>query len=265
MLFYNHHINISTTQWKDILHDQELIDDKVIPILLYLYHSKKHEASGGEIAKALHYVHHAPLNVIVPNFAKRILRKYPRINPPKRANGKIRYWHIPFLGTEGKGKFTWILREELATALSDVYALNHDELSYPEEVEDNEVSHVEGGYKQIYVNTYERDPHARKTCLQHHGYTCTVCGFNFEKMYGPIGRGIIHVHHIKPISSYKTQHEVNPMTDLIPVCPNCHAMIHSRKEPLAIEDLRDVIQRKHQKAMNNKPLEGILQEDFTKT
>ena len=84
-------------------------------------------------------------------------------------------------------------------------------------------------------------------------------------MYGPIGRGIIHVHHMTPISSYTTQHDVNPIADLVPVCPNCHAMIHSRKEPFPIEDLRDIIQRKHEKAGNNKSSEGILQEDFTKT
>lgn len=86
-----------------------------------------------------------------------------------------------------------------------------------------------------------------------------------DQMIIPLGRGIIPVHHITPLSSYKPQYEVNPSTDLVPICPNCHAMIHRRKEPFALEDLRDILQRKHEKAGNNKPSEGIFQEDLTKT
>ena len=244
MPFYNQPINISMELWKEILTDQQLIDDKVLPILLFLYNSKKHEASGGEVAKALHYVHHAPLNRIVPDFAKRILKKYSHIIPPRRANGQIRYWHIPFLGTEGKDKFTWILREELAMALSEVYGLNHEEFYYPEEIEESVFPYIEGGCKQVYINKYERDTKARKACLQHHGYQCKVCGFDFEEMYGSLGKGIIHVHHITPISSQKEQYELNPKTDLVPVCPNCHTMIHSRKNLLTIEELQDIIHQK---------------------
>ena len=155
--------------WKEILTDHQLIDDKVIPILLFLYNAKKHEASGGEVAKALNYVHHAPLNRIIPDFAKRILKKYSSITPPRRSDGKIRYWHVPFLGTEGHDKFTWILREELASALSEIYRLNNEDFLYPEEVEEDDSLYKEGGYKQVYINKYERDPKARKICLQHHG------------------------------------------------------------------------------------------------
>lgn len=84
----------------------------------------------------------------------------------------------------------------------------------------------EGALKKVYVNAYERDSNARNQCLKEKGYSCSVCGINLENVYGAIGKGFIHVHHIIPISSIGKDYQVNPSTDLIPVCPNCHSMLH---------------------------------------
>jgi hypothetical protein len=63
-------------------------------------------------------------------------------------------------------------------------------------------------------------------CIAYFGCRCAVCGFDFEAMYGERGRGFMHVHHLVPLSIIATGYNVNPVTDLIPVCPNCHAMLH---------------------------------------
>lgn len=102
----------------------------------------------------------------------------------------------------------------------------------------------EGAVRQVTVNAYERDPDARRCCIQHYGTTCCVCGFNFGVTYGTLGEGFIHVHHLKPLSEIGEEHQVNPLADLRPVCPNCHAMLHRRTPAYSIEELQQVLQRK---------------------
>jgi 5-methylcytosine-specific restriction protein A len=100
---------------------------------------------------------------------------------------------------------------------------------------------VEGASTLITVNAYERNALAREQCLQHHGYSCCVCDFNFERVYGPIGKDYIHVHHIVPFSEIKTEYIVDPVKDLVPICPNCHAMIHRTIPALAVSQLKEVL------------------------
>lgn len=102
-----------------------------------------------------------------------------------------------------------------------------------------ETSFFEGKATEVLQTRYERNPQARKTCLAFHGYSCKICDFNFEYIYGEIGKGFIHVHHINPISSMGSVYNINPKQDLIPVCPNCHAMIHSKKPPFSIEEIQN--------------------------
>lgn len=100
-------------------------------------------------------------------------------------------------------------------------------------------SYYEGDKTKKYVTVYERNPKLRKQALQIHGYDCKVCGFNFEKFYGSLGKGFIHIHHIKPVSQFDAPEKVNPETDLVPLCPNCHSMIHKkRNETITIEQLK---------------------------
>ncbi|WP_461248859.1 HNH endonuclease, partial [Treponema sp. R6D11] len=111
---------------------------------------------------------------------------YTYINPPKRKNGKIRYWHIPFLGTEKKGKFPWILRNELKDALLSIYIEKKIKLKLPEEYIEEISTFIEGKQKSVLTTIYERNPKAREACLKHHGYKCKICGFDFEEKYGAI-------------------------------------------------------------------------------
>ena len=102
---------------------------------------------------------------------------------------------------------------------------------------------VEGAVKTVAVNAYERNPEARKQCLDAHGVACVVCGFNFGKRYGLVAESYIHVHHLRPLSEIKASHKVDPKEDLSPVCPNCHAVIHLRKPPFTLEEVRAMMAR----------------------
>jgi hypothetical protein len=115
--------------------------------------------------------------------------------------------------------------------------------SIPEEIPDPDL-YVEGATKKIYVNTYERDRRARAACIKHYGTHCSVCDFDFEKVYGKVGKGYIQVHHLKPLSEIGNRYKVDPIKDLRPVCPNCHAMIHQRRpDPYSIEEMRSMFQQ----------------------
>lgn len=101
---------------------------------------------------------------------------------------------------------------------------------------------VEGSVSRVEVNSYERSSNARKICLQTHGYRCFVCGLNFQEQYGPIAEGFIHVHHKKEISRRGGAYEVDPVNDLVPVCPNCHAVIHFKAPCFTVEEVKFMIQ-----------------------
>ncbi|WP_260979852.1 HNH endonuclease [Staphylococcus pettenkoferi] len=91
---------------------------------------------------------------------------------------------------------------------------------------------------------YERNPSLRAKAIEIHGTKCKVCGFDFEKFYGDLGKGYIEIHHLKPMYENKEKVEVNPKTDMVPLCANCYRMIHRRKNaPLSVEALKDIIKQ----------------------
>ena len=106
----------------------------------------------------------------------------------------------------------------------------------------DEQHHSEGKVSQVTHNVYERNPVNRELCLSANGYSCKICGFNFENKYGLLGHGFIHVHHIEMVADYGGERFINPITDMIPVCPNCHAMLHRKRPPLTPEELREIIE-----------------------
>lgn len=110
----------------------------------------------------------------------------------------------------------------------------------PVEEAENE-PRLEGAAHDVVVTKYERNPLNRALCIMANGCFCNICGFDFEKHYGDIGRGFIHVHHIRPVSTYDGPVEIDPVKDLIPVCPNCHAMLHQETPPIMPEDLKSLL------------------------
>ncbi|MGD6780177.1 HNH endonuclease [Sutcliffiella horikoshii] len=99
----------------------------------------------------------------------------------------------------------------------------------------------EGDLAIVKVNRYERSQINRQACLAINGHVCKVCNFNFETTYGFIGVGFIHVHHIVPVSKLGAEYVLNPKTDLVPLCPNCHAMIHKRNPSYSLDELKEII------------------------
>ena len=123
------------------------------------------------------------------------------------------------------------------------WALDRDRLDgtrYPDEIPDDP-TYPEGAKTSVTVNRYERNSEARQKCIEHYGLRCCACDFDFEERYGPRGAGFIHVHHLIPLSTIGQAYAVDPVRDLRPVCPNCHAMIHLGQQPLSIEELRQFL------------------------
>ncbi len=102
---------------------------------------------------------------------------------------------------------------------------------------------IEGGRRKITVNAYGRSTKAREACIKHYGAICQVCKFNFEEQYGLLGKGFIHVHHLTRLSDTTQEYEVDPIKDLLPVCPNCHTMLHQGNFPPDIDKLRELIKK----------------------
>lgn len=99
----------------------------------------------------------------------------------------------------------------------------------------------EGATKQVTFNAYERNPLARAACVTHHGSRCKVCDIDLGERFGPIASGFIHVHHLVPLSTIGTVYQVDPVKDLVPVCPTCHSVLHLRVPPLSVSEARDLL------------------------
>jgi 5-methylcytosine-specific restriction protein A len=122
---------------------------------------------------------------------------------------------------------------------------NVDNDDFFPEIIDSNLDVFEGLKKQITVNKYERSSIARAKCIELHGCTCSLCSFDFEKVYGDVGKSFIHVHHIKPLHTIGANYKLDYESDLIPVCPNCHAMLHKKVdgEELSLAELKERIEK----------------------
>lgn len=113
-------------------------------------------------------------------------------------------------------------------------------VALPEEVDE---TLWEGTKKSITINAYERNPEARAQCIAFHGSRCAICTLDLGEKYGDQFHGFIHVHHITALSQINERYKVNPQTDLIPVCPNCHAIIHYNKQIRSVKDVKSLIEK----------------------
>lgn len=101
--------------------------------------------------------------------------------------------------------------------------------------------YTEGDARHALSTKYERDARNRALCIEALGSSCAICGFDFGDVYGPMGEGFIHVHHVVPVSRIGPGYVIDPARDLIPVCPNCHAMLHRFDPPMTPQELRSVL------------------------
>jgi len=135
------------------------------------------------------------------------------------------------------------IRDDVAIELEKVWReIAHTDSSFtlPEQVQESE-AYYEGATQKVSVNTYERNPEARKRCIEYYGTDCQICGINLGKTYGKVGEDFTHVHHIIPLSEIGAEYEVDPIADLRPVCPNCHAIIHRRKPAYSADEVKEFL------------------------
>ena len=118
-------------------------------------------------------------------------------------------------------------------------------LPVEEELEEVFDSHglPEGAKMRIEVNRYERDRRNRAAALAIHGHRCMACDTDMAERYGPVAEGLIEVHHIVPVSVIGPKYVVNPRSDLVPLCPDCHAVVHRRSPPYSIQELQNMLRR----------------------
>lgn len=104
------------------------------------------------------------------------------------------------------------------------------------------------------VQVRERSNRLRRIAIEHFSHnntiSCACCGFNFPNYYGDdYGKDCIEIHHKKPVFQYQDdsfeQQVENALENLLPVCPNCHRVIH--KNHISSERLDDFINEMQQR------------------
>lgn len=119
--------------------------------------------------------------------------------------------------------------------------LNDDNINPLETIEIE--NRVEGKRKKIYTTKYERNSKNREEAIKIHGTRCMVCDFDFEEVYGELGKDFIEVHHTKPLYTLEEEMDINPEEDLVCLCSNCHRMIHRKRDKiLTIEELKEIME-----------------------
>jgi 5-methylcytosine-specific restriction protein A len=143
--------------------------------------------------------------------------------------------HVTYYNSLKKGRRNSIAK--IVDGFTEKFQVSSDLSSiYPDEIDSKNLT--EGASKAVTVNVYERNPEARNRCIEHYGLDCAVCDFNFEQCYGELGISFIHVHHLVDIATVGQEYIVNPIKDLRPVCPNCHAMLHKKTPAYSILELK---------------------------
>ncbi len=160
-----------------------------------------------------------------------------------RDDGSPRWWAVWSMGYYSPEGFVWQMHEQTAMAMEELgWVKPGDPCGEISEFAHSGI-YFEGSAISILANVYERNSQARMACIDHYGCRCSVCDFNFDEYYGDLGAGFIHVHHLIPLAEIGREYIVDPIHDLRPVCPNCHAMLHRRSPPLTISELKKKVRR----------------------
>lgn len=223
---------------------------KQVEVLRVLYYFPESSATAKELAKALNYTGYHAANLRVGTIG-RMLSNYVKVALRERDNGKgIKPAYYELVGKYYKNE-GWVMWPELRAALEELNLVSNEQNSevgmerLPTEIQSYEEGKffMEGKLLKIYVNRFERNLKARLSCINHFGANCYACGFDFEKVYGELASGFIHVHHKKPINEIKKEYEIDAINDLVPLCPNCHSVVHLTNPPLTIDELKTLIKK----------------------
>jgi putative restriction endonuclease len=210
------------------------LSEKEIKMLQFQYSCPGRKTHAIQLADAMGYTYYGWAN---SNYGRLGHRLYDAIG---RNTNKEKYWfEILSIGHQGEYGY-WTMYPALAAALEELNIVSDGSNRLPEEVPSPSQLY-EGAKCRIIINAYERNPRARHKCIAHYGAICSVCGLDFEKRYGTIAKGFIHVHHLRQLSDLGEKYQVDPIKDLRPVCPNCHAAIHLRNPAFTIEEVQGML------------------------
>jgi len=206
-----------------------------LQMLLANYYAPNRTLTATMMAKAMGYYHYSAANLHYGKLGRLVGEKLGWTPLPKF---KIEV----LVNFEKPGKeWIWTLKPVVAEAI-ELLGWADEQPTIPEEVDDIEPIY-EGAVRKVSVNAYERSNMAREKCLLHYGCKCTVCDIILSDIYGEIAQGYIHVHHLKQLSEINSEYQIDPIVDLRPVCPTCHSIIHLRKPPYSIEEVKELIDR----------------------
>lgn len=233
-------------QYQDAIANR--LSPRQIEILQTIYHRPNSAATAIELAEDMGYQSYRGSNRQVGAIGQAIY-EHTGVEPPIYEDRGERYAYFYFVGDyNGPG---WKLWDELKEALENLNLVGEKvtKAEYanrlPTEVMPFEEAkfYKEGKVTEVFVNRYERNQKARTECIKHYGAICQGCGFDFGAFYGTTAQGFIHVHHIVPLADIGKSYQVDPVKDLVPLCPNCHSVVHLAKPMLTIEQLKKLTKK----------------------
>lgn len=154
-------------------------------------------------------------------------------------------YYCSLLPGELRGAWQGIFLRQVASPSSrDAQALpkSPDRPAQLPQLPQEQIHGFEGALLDALSTRHERDPRLRASAISIHGLNCKACGFNFKATYGQHGEYFIEVHHKTALAKLNGSTQIDPESDLIVLCSNCHRMIHhNQNEPLSVEALQNLI------------------------
>jgi putative restriction endonuclease len=206
------------------------LTDNHIQMLRIHYYSAQRTVTARQLALEMGYSGYQPINSQYGGLADSVREQLNFYPTGVKLGVFVEFQHV-------NGEWHWKMRPELAEALEKLRWVEGSTPLLPEEIDSTAVL-TEGGVLQISVNAYERNSEARRRCIEHYGTSCCICKFDFGQVYGKMVEGLIHVHHLRPLSEIGEEYQVDPLADLRPVCPNCHAVLHRRIPAYSIKEVK---------------------------
>lgn len=236
----------SIQQYQDVIARHFSV--KQIEILQTFYYFPDSCATAKELAKALNYASYHAANRQIGQIGKVISQHTGIIPPTYKSNNGEQPAYFLLVGEYYKDT-GWEMWEEIQRALENLNLVSGDTNDsigrLPTETFQYDENQLfkEGKVAQVFVNRYERNQKARQECIRHYGDRCYVCDFDFGAIYGDIAKGFIHVHHKTQLADINEEYTVDPINDLVPVCANCHSVIHLTKPAMTIEEIKKLMKK----------------------
>jgi 5-methylcytosine-specific restriction protein A len=218
----------------------EGLSEKERALLQAHFAAQDHTVTWTQLAENVGYAQGRAVNAAYGSLARRVAKV---LGVEEKPEG---FWLFVLVGHAKhrdaiSGHTAFVLRRPVIEALTRLGVFTNETIELLPDEFDVSTPVREGTRCRVLVNAYERNPEARRRCVAAHGTTCCICKFSFGAFYGPVADGYIHVHHIRALSEIGGEYVVDPLEDLRPVCPNCHAVLHLGGRNRTIEEVRQLL------------------------